>query len=346
MALFAFLLFVPPSGAGTLQTALFLFLTLELFYLCSTFTTAPYDALLPEIARSAEERIRVAGFRVYFGVAGAAVGLVGSGLLVSAFGFPAMAATMALLALVSRYIGLFGIWSAARRSTATTSVPLREALQLTVQNRVFMRFLASFVLFQAALAMLIGLLPFYVSGILNEDAEGVWVSVLTAVGIGAVALSIPLCSHVAGRMSPVRGYRAAMIASAISFPVLLVPGLVPGVPRTIEALVALAIVGAPLAGVFLFPGPITAELCDADAARTGSRREGIFFGMQAFMEKLAVAIAPLMLGLVLLLGNTADRPLGIRLAGPLAGLIVAAGYVIVRNVDDVEERAGEPALAQ
>ncbi len=285
MALFGFLLFVPPEGAGGLATALYLFLTLELLYLFATFAGAPYDALLPEIAPTAAERIDLSARRVYFGVIGAAAGMVGSGLLVAAFGFAAMAAVMALLAFACRYIGLFGVWQMAPRSVASADIGLGESVRLMLANRELLRFMASFVMFQAALTMLIGLLPYYVGGILRRDAEGVWVSILTAVGLGTMVLSIPIFSRLARRTTPLHGYRAAMLLAASTFPLLFLAGLAPGVPVEAQALAALVLVGAPLAGVFLFPGPIIAELCDADAARTASRREGVFYGAQAFVEK-------------------------------------------------------------
>lgn len=347
MALFGFLLFVPPSGGGAMVAALYLFLTLELLYLFTTIASAPYDALLPEIAATAADRIDLSARRVYFGVVGAATGLVGSGLLVAAFGFPAMAAVMALLALGFRYLGLFGVWRPARRSVPSAPVGLRESIWLLLANRELLRFMASFVLFQTALTMLIGLLPFYVAGILRRDAEGPWVSILTGVGLGTMVLSIPLFTRLARRTTPLAGYRAAMLLAAAAFPLVFFSGLVPGVPVEAEALAALVLVGAPLAGVFLFPGPIVAGLCDEDATRTASRREGVFYGAQAFVEKLATSLAPLGLGLLLMLGSSAQHPLGIRLVGPAAALMVFGGYLIAGGLAaSAPARAGSPAIGR
>lgn len=82
---------------------------LELFQLFGTLVHGPYAALQPEIARTSKERVSLAAFSVYFGIGGAAIGLVGSGLLVDRFGFPVMAAALAGLALVTRYIGVAGV---------------------------------------------------------------------------------------------------------------------------------------------------------------------------------------------------------------------------------------------
>ena len=332
MALFGFLVLVPPSNAGPLGAALYLFLMIELLYFFATIANAPYDALLPEIAPTAAERIDLSARRVYFGIIGAGLGLVGSGLLVARVGFAAMAAAVALLALLTRYLGLFGVWESARQSAAVSQVSLRDSIGALLEHRRFLRFMASFVLFQAALTMLLGLLPYYVSGVVRQDAEGIWVPLLTAVGLGTMMLAIPLFSRLARRTTPLHGYRIAMLAAALTFPLLGVAGFVPGIPVEGEAIVVLMLVGAPLAGVFLFPGPLVAEMCDEDALRAAGRREGAFYGAQAFVEKVATSIAPLILGLLLIFGSSAEHPLGIRLVGPIAAIFVFGGFLVAGTV--------------
>ena len=56
----------------------------------------------------------------------------------------------------------------------------------------------------------------------------------------------------------------------------------------------------------------------------------MFFSAQSFMDKVTEAFAPLLLGLILLLGNSRENVLGIRLVGPIAGLVVFAGYLFFR----------------
>jgi GPH family glycoside/pentoside/hexuronide:cation symporter len=330
MALFAVLLFAPPARLHSGGIALYFFFMLELFILCNSLVSVPYEALMPEIARTSEERVSLSGWRVFFGVIGAGVGLIGSGLLISAYGYWAMALVMALLSLGGRYIGLAAIWKRARRDTPPTPLAFRTTLRFTLANRPFLIFLLSSVLFSTALAMLIGLLPYFVSSVLRKDDTGVWASVLTAVGIGSMTLALPFFAWLARRTSNQRAYLVAMLASSLAFPVLFFAGQLPGLSRETQALLALVIVGAPLAGVYLFPGPIIADLCDDEARRHGVRREGMFFSAQSFMDKVTEAFAPLLLGLILLLGNSRDNLLGIRLVGPLAGLVVFSGYLLFR----------------
>lgn len=336
-ALFAFLLFVPPAGGGPAVVAMYFFVILQLFFLTSTLVTGPYDALLPEIARTSRDRVSAASWRVYFGVAGAAIGLVGSGLIVDRFGFPAMAAVLGLLALVTRYMGIAGLWKQAKRVQTPARISLRESMRATFSNRHFLLFLPSMVLFMTGLTMLTGLLPFYVHAILKEDNEGVWVSLLTAVSILAMAVTIPFFARLARRTSKRQAYARAMLWAALAFPFLALPGLLPGVPVIAQSIMALVVVGAPIAAIYLFPGPLLADICDWDAIQTGMHREATFFGGVTVVEKTAGSFAPLLLGLVLLLGNTPDDPLGVRLVGPVAGLIVLVGYLIFRRFDLPDE---------
>jgi glycoside/pentoside/hexuronide:cation symporter, GPH family len=336
-ALFAFLLFVPPEGSGTATIALYFFVVLQLFHLTGTLATAPYDALLPEIARSSADRVSVASYRVYFGIGGAAIGLIGSGLLVDYFGFPAMAASVAALAVICRYIGIAGVWKRVDRNQAPATVSLRESMRITFSNQHFLLFVPSMVLFMTGLTMLLGLLPFYVNAILESSNEGTWVALLTGVSILTMAATVPVFTRIAKRTSKRQAYAAAMLCSALAFPLLALPGLLPGVPLTAQVLGVMVIVGAPVAAVYLFPGPLIADICDHDATLTGMRREATFYGGVTLVEKTVGSFAPLLLALVLLLGNSAENPLGVRLVGPAAGLVVLAGYLIFRFYDLPDE---------
>ena len=122
-ALFALLVFTLPASAGTAVIAAYLFLTLELYAVFSTLSGGPFQALLPEIARSSADRVSLVGWRVYAGGLGGGAGLVGSGLLVDHLSFRAMALTMALLALVFRYVGMAAVWRRASRTQAPVSIP-------------------------------------------------------------------------------------------------------------------------------------------------------------------------------------------------------------------------------
>jgi Na+/melibiose symporter-like transporter len=89
--------------------------------------------------------------------------------------------------------------------------------------------------------------------------------------------------------------------------------------------------------VYLCPGVITADIIDYDATRTDTRREALFYGAQNTLEKLATAVAPLIFALVLVAGDTRDDPLGIRLIGPVAGVLVLLAFLSFRRYSLIEQ---------
>lgn len=339
-ALFAFLLFTPPTSSGAAAAA-YLFLVLELYYLAATLSGGPYEALLPEIARTSEERVQITGMKVYLGAAGAALGLVGSGLVKDALGFTAMAAMVAIVALTFRYVGLAGVWGRARESREPAAIGLRDAIRETARNRYFLYFLPTFALFQLGFQVVVGILPFLVDAVLETERSGTWVAALSAAAIGTMVATIPLAWMLSRRTSKRLAYRVFMAAAVVTFPLVAFAGFLSGIPPAAQLVAAACLVGFPVAGNYLFPAPLTADIVDYDSLRTGLRREATYFGAQNFVEKTTSALAPLILGILLELGRTADDPLGIRLAGPVAAGLVLAALLAFRRYDLPDDVLGE-----
>lgn len=88
---------------------------------------------------------------------------------------------------------------------------------------------------------------------------------------------------------------------------------------------------------------MTADVIDHDSRDTRLRREATFFGSKSFVERVGISVAPLVLVLIRLLGDTRHNALGVRLVGVAAGLIVLIGYLIFRSYKPPDEVAGRVA---
>jgi GPH family glycoside/pentoside/hexuronide:cation symporter len=335
-SVFFFLLFTPPPDAGAAATAVYLFFVFELLALFGAVVVGPYEALLPEMAPTSEERVSLQAVKVYLGVAGTAVGLVGSDFLVGHVGFKAMALAIAALALVCQYVAVGGVWSRARLSQTPARLGFREALRATFRNVPFRVLLPTVVLFALAFQLLQTDIPFYVHAVIGRHG---WLTprVLLAVAIAAAIVCVPLFRRLAERTSKRRAYRLSMLAAAATFPLLGVAGVVPGIPAAVQILVAVALIGAPIGAHFLFPVPLTADVIDHDSRMTKLRREATYLGASSFVERTATSLAPLILVLLRLLGDTRGHTLGVRLAGPVGGLIILAAYLLFRVYDVPDE---------
>jgi GPH family glycoside/pentoside/hexuronide:cation symporter len=325
------LLWVLPGGSGSMVNAVYVFVVLELFFLSSTLSGGPYESLLPEIARSHRDRMSVVTWQFYFALLGAVLGLVLTGFLKDAFGFKVMGTVMAVFGLTFRYVAVGGVWNVAPRTTPVAEIKLVAAFRATMANKQFLYFLPTYVLFQASFGMVIAWLPFMAVAVLDAGNGGSITSLLTGVALVGMVLS----AFGLWKLSDAKGkawvYSACLLGSAVYMPLLFFAGFIPGIPKLAQVVVFAFLAGVPMAGVNLLPRAITADITDYDELRTGMRREGMFYSTQNLFEKIASSLSPLLLALVLLLGETEEHPLGIRLVGPVAGVIAFFGFWLFRG---------------
>ncbi len=329
-ALFAALVWILPTEDASLWNAIYLVIVLELFFTAATMSSGALEALVPEVTRGASDRMNLVGLIFLFAVFGAGLGLAGSGGLIDALGFQAVGIILAVVGIVFRYISLGAVWKYAPRDTAPARVDFWRGMRETLRNPQFIYYLPTFVMFTTGVGILLGWMPFFASQLLEAEEEGTVASMIsTVVIVGAVLSGIVFWFLLnRSRFSKRRVYGACLVASGAAFPLLGLTGLFPGGGLLAQGLILTFIAGLPMAAVFMLPKGLTADIADYDAMLTGERREAMFYATQNFFEKVTFALPPAFLALVLLLGDTTEDPLGLRLAPVLAGLLALMGIVL------------------
>jgi GPH family glycoside/pentoside/hexuronide:cation symporter len=337
LALSFFLLWTPPVDGESGWNALYLFVVIEVFFFANTIVGGPYEALLPEIASSSQERVSISAWKVLFGALGAGVVFLLAGPLIDVWGFAGMGLVLAMLVFITRLLPVFGVRGHVRRETEASSFTFAQAVRETFANGQFLAFIPAFVLFTAAQVMLTQWLPFYADVVLGDTTihlpfgvelteTGAKVAFLTALFFVPLLAAVPLVSWYAARTSKRQAYGASMLACGLLLPLLFFSGFLPGVPKLAQALLLL-ILGIPLTGLFVFPNALLADIIDFDEQRTGERREAIYYGVQATLQKAGLGLAAGLFALILaVFGKSAEAPLGIRLIGPVAGICALGGY--------------------
>ena len=320
------LIWLPPDAGASYLNAVLLFIALQVLFFSTTVANAPYEAWLPEVAVTSNDRVSLSAWKSLFGVMGAALALVVSPQLVKWLGFAGMAVILGAATMLSYYLAVFG--AAGRRARGQRSnLDLWVAFRATLANRPFLIFAASLVLFNLALNMLTQMLPYFVVAIMGQGTERV--SLYVGIFLLAMLVSLPGTVMLGQRWTKRRAYIACMGLLALYFPLEFFAGSLPGVPTVVQGLVYIGLAGVPIAGLFVFPNALLADVIDYDAQLTGQRREGMYFGVLSTINKLALALSSLIFGLILgAFGNTAANPLGIRLIGPVAGVAVVLGLLI------------------
>lgn len=337
LALTFFLLWTPPVDGESVWNGVYLFVLLEAFFLCNTLVGGPYEALLPEIATTSRARVSVSAWKVLFGAVGAALVFLVSGPMIDAWGFGGMGLVMALITLVTRYLPVLGARGHLRTEAPASVLSFGQSVRETFANGQFLAYLPAFVLFTTAQVMLTQWLPFYVDVVLQGttldlpllpaiDETGEQVALLSGLTFVPLLGAVPLMSSIAARTSKRAVYALSMLVCALYFPWLFFVGFLPG-SKWAQSLALLGL-GVPLAGLFVFPNALLADIIDFDARRTGERREALYYGVQATLQKGGLGLAAGIFALILaLFGRSADDPLGIRLIGPVAGACALIGYV-------------------
>ena len=329
-ALFAALVWFLPSEDPSIWNALYFVIVLEMFFIAATMSSGALEALVPELAPRASDRMDLVGLIFVFAIFGAGLGLVGSGALVDAFGFEVVGTALAVVGLFFRYVSLSAVWKHARRDTVPARVEFFRGMKETLANPQFVYYLPTFVLFTTGIGILLGWMPFFASQLLQAEKEGTiagLISGLVIVGvvICGVILWVPLRNL---KLSKRRVYGSSLIASGALFPLLGIVGLIPGGGLVTQGMVLAFVAGLPMAAVFMLPKGLTADVADYDAMLRGERREAMFYATQNFFEKLTFALPPAILGLILLLGDSTEEPLGLRLAPVIAGVLALSGVAL------------------
>ena len=329
-AAFGALVWFLPMQEASIWNAVYFVVVLELFFIAATMSSGALEALVPEITRGAADRMNLVGLIFLFAVFGAGLGLAGSGALVDAFGFQVVGVILAILAFVFRYLSLASIWNHAPRDTIPARTDFWRGMRDTLRNSQFVYYLPTFVMFTTGVGILLGWMPFFASELLEAEEEGAIASLISTVVIIGAVISGIVFWVVLNRVgvSKRKVYGGCLIASGVAFPLLGLTGLISVGGLVTQGLVLAFIAGLPMAAVFMLPKGLTADIADYDAMITGERREAMFYATQNFFEKVTFALPPAILALVLLLGDTTEDPLGIRIAPVVAGVLALLGITL------------------
>ncbi len=301
-----FLLLWLPFGtvAWSEMGLLFYFLLIVLvFDLCWTIYVMNWTALFPEVAEGEKQRAGVSALREVFSIFGLLIGVALPPLLAGAdwSNRGNMAILLTAVTFVSLVLGILG--SKERPEfAAEPSPPFRESLRMTMRNRNFLFFLGANLMIQYVFLAMASSIPFYakyvlgiqgpvtIGGItLEADLQN---SLLLAAAFLAALPAMALWWALARRYGAWRALRAASLLGAATalyffFPTTFVAGII-----------GTTIFGLSLAGLLMLTNPLLADITDEDEVLSGARREGMFFGMNGLIIRLAFVIQGILTAIV------------------------------------------------
>lgn len=340
LALTFVLLWVPPASLGPGLAFAYLAVMSSLFFLAFTLYVAPYLALLPELAGTPSERARFSAWQGVFNVVGIALGNVAF-LLVQPDGFFMMAAALGLISLAS-----FAVPSLTVTERMTSQLPqatgVWESIRLTLANQAFRAYVGGQFFFWIALYIIMAGAPYLVTVVMGGSQAD------TGLALGLTLIVALACYPFLVRHAGRHGFRASLTFSMAWYVVvLLLWGLVGRLPISVspfhQGLVIFALGGLPLAGLLILPNALVAEIVDLDEAKTGTRREATFFGVQGLIVKAAIGLSAVVTTQVIdLWGYSTEAPWGVLGLGPVAASCVVLGLLLFRRYP--KSLAGKPGI--
>jgi GPH family glycoside/pentoside/hexuronide:cation symporter len=342
MVMFFLGLFFPPLGPERpLAVALYLVTTNVLFWCAFSAVVAPYLALLPEIARGPELRTRISTWMTAFQVlvtisVNLALGRVvaamhgGGDVLGIRFenGFEPQALVAGALSITFLWAAIASVRERPAEENAPPHLDFRSAITESLRNPAFLPLVVPLAVFLIGTNVMITAVPYMSRALLHAtEAEA---SLGVAMVYGAALLGLPLVVRLVPRVGKKRVYAGALLGLGAGFCAMPLVAVSPWPTPTYLGIMAL--LGLPVGALMVLARVLISDVADHDEERTGLRREAMYFGMQGLLTKVSFGLGPLLATqLFALFGNTAERPLGVLLCGPVAGVLAFAGWRVFRR---------------
>ncbi len=310
-AILQFAMWYVPGGGQASESFLFWYYVaatvgFNMFY---TMVSLPHASLTAELSLDYDERTSIASFRQAFALGGVLAGNILSFLVFHFLSehpptlqYAVIAAVVSVLILIGLAVCLAGIWQRVvqreptlhpDRATDEPALSLREQAAAVLANGPYLCVCAIYLFSWLAMQFTANILPFYVESWLGLPPASF--AIIALIVFSVAVLTLPLFAWIAHA----KGKRAAYILGMVIW-IAAQAGLYflpQGHSPAIYLLCVMA--GFGVCVTYLIPNAMVPDTIELDELRTGRRREGVYYGLFVFLQKMALAIGSAVLGWVL-----------------------------------------------
>lgn len=337
LAVSTVLVFWSPVEKTSWINGVFLFFMVMIYYLSITAYCTPYNALIPELGHTQEERLNISTVISFTFIAGTAVAYLAPaiwGMLIPSLGrVQAIRLTftgMAFLAFWCMLVPVFSIKEKEYVNTVPTNDTAFRSLASTFKNGEFRKFVGSDIFYWIGLTMFQTGLPFFVTSLLKLPE-----SMTTIYFVGMTALSVVFYVPVHKLVLRFGKKRLLVFAFAIFACAYFYTGflgtfsrispVVQGGILTAGAALHMAIFG-------ILPQAVVADIAQSDALVSGQNREGMFYAARTFAFKLGQSLSMLLFTAVSTIGQSVGT--GYRMTAFCAAAFCVAGGILFLLYDE------------
>jgi glycoside/pentoside/hexuronide:cation symporter, GPH family len=300
---------VPPLEAS----GLFWYYLVIALLLRTAFTAVnvPYTAMTPEMTDDYDERTELNSYRFSFSIIGGMIAIVAHPYIVGAFGstftgHAVSAGVWGFFIALSALVCFAGTFEAPNKNEVSSDFSYTEMLTLVFKNRPFLLVTGIYLLSWLTLQFVQQFLLLFVRYTMDsEDKFPIYILILQLTAFIFLAIWAQISRRIGKKQTYVIGATIWIVA------MICVYFVQAGQDVLLYPLIFAAGIGVSTA--YLTPWSMLPDVIDYDELQTGQRREGIYYGLFAFLQQAGISLG-------VALGN-----FGLQAAGyinPVEGVIV------------------------
>ena len=320
--IFCGLIFHPLVKAESTANAWWLTLMLVGFFMSVTTYIIPYNALLAELAHTADQKVKLSTFQQ--------VGFV-MGMILSAMTnnfadliqhvfllqerMEALQYTIYGLSIFSGIVMLLPVIFINEKEYTEgkpTHIALLPAIKNTFRNANFKYYLISDFSYYTALSIISSGLLYFVTVLLKlpESAGGMFMGIMVVLSL----FFYPFINYGAKRFGRKPLVLFAFGILSLIFVTIYFLGKMPFSP-TMQMYILVICASFPLAALGILPNAILADIAQKDTSETGENHEGMFFAVKYLFVKLGQTLGIAIFAMLTIYGKDPGNDFGLRLNG-------------------------------
>jgi len=343
--IFCCLVFYPLKQEESTLNIVWLVFMLIGFYISSTTYIIPYNALLPELAPSSQDKVRLATWQsvgYVFGIGFASNAFNLTDVIQNSFegisrisSLQITIALMAALGAVCMLVTVLAIDEKKYCVSQPSAIPMKKALRQTLTNKNFLLFIvADFSYFIAVTIITSGLMYFVTVLLQLPESIG---NKLMIMMVLVSFIFYPIINFLAKKI----GKKIIVIVSLGLLAVIFLGIYFLGksdLHPLLQIYTLIAFAAIPLASLNILPNAILAEIIEKDSEETNENKEAIYFAVRYFFVKIAQTFGIALFAMFLIYGKDVGNDFGIRLNGILGFVLCFLAAVIFTRFKEVRSK--------
>jgi len=283
--------FVPQFGQVGLTV--FYALIFILFDTCYTAVHVGYNSLTPELTSDYDERSSLNGYRMAISISGT----LGAIIFATVLGwyiedvrqlYIYLGVGLGVLSILPPLI-VFRVTRRFRSNLEVEPLPVRDSILATVRNRPFQIVMGLYLMSWTAASIMAAVLVYYANYYMQAPDQA---NYLVLAAQGSAIVFVPVVVWLSKKYDK----RRAFIIGCVSWIVFLSSIFVLQPDQIGLAFGCAVFSGLGIATAYVVPWAMLPDIIEHDELKTGQRREGSFYALAAFFQKLGTGAALWVMG--------------------------------------------------